>query len=1113
MNSFFNLWYIFGALILFGLWIIFNAGNDNSRKLAGQLQKTITNTLTQIMGIWSNLLSAVKITKLIEIYIKTWTDEKIQKWMQSYFSKSSDPMVSASWNTRLELAQKLYPREKYPTLWIKDIPEDLRRSLISDGRIITGDPISKAAEASVTLAHQGFAWRSGVGAAILWFSLLFVVWHPALVANFFAVSNSTQVAEKISQMTDDQVALSAKQNFWTQAEKQAAVASVRSQSVSAPKNYLHVLLMSFIDPIRLLLPLFFAGLMGILTFKATIASVLAQTGKYFQEGTKEQTVRWKKRLAERQNEYIAHCAQVKRAITWDDTPMIKFADATGTMRSRGKLDAPYKNSPIQMSIMDLCQNTMVIGGTGQGKTRTMLIPTMNSIIDISKLQDARAVTMRIERGLPGAIPKIQSATTANDFQYPFGIKPRITQNADGTWSSELIEYPSSYSILVSDGKAVLYDDLQKIARKQGVLNKMLVIGAEPHEFAIDLLDGISPQLFSDTIKSVAKQLGGAGKSDSFWPDMAAKVVRDCAVLARVFDLTPEGLMWAQTYKERPYSLIFIYQLSVDSGPLVFHVLDAIFRTLENPALSNNIKEFATKELEDATKYISESWLKLVQATRDGIIANIVNVMGGFSSHVALRHSFAAGAGEKLISVDQLWGHFTATNISTTTYGTAGRIINVFIKTLFMTEAINRQKQTTDQMAALEARIFSKFPELSNIVNTYEAIYAKRHTMNASARKVLDAWTDSLTLALDSIKRIAQARNISIDDYLCPMIQLERYLDRLITEPGALKELEPLLMLVQRCENDFRDNFIEYSTEVRLLSDFVDDLSINDKKQIDKELYAKVCTDREALEDYLKWRILSTKITKREKIFFIADEYQTLVTVDTSEGAFSDSNFWNVSRSAGVAGIIATQALSTLKQAIGDSYENFVQMMRSKICLPVEDLVALELMKKLSGKTLRSHVYDSGEFESYDAMLFETDFKDPFLYPSAQRVEIQDNNPLNLTSVAAGVGQLFSIGKAVTSADVITNVDKSFHVDNRFMLTSRTVTSGLAGTGNNIDQAIGARQAAVWRAEDKRKSQLSEGNHDEDVFHEDEFLAFGQNHAFFFIQRSGKAIVDYGKLAA
>lgn len=78
---------------------------------------------------------------------------------------------------------------------------------------------------------------------------------------------------------------------------------------------------------------------------------------------------------------------------------------------------------------------------------------------------------------------------------------------------------------------------------------------------VDLLDGVEPTHVADIIKSVAQQ-SKEGAIDSFWPDMAAEVVRNAAVMARAFDATRAGMDWRKEHNERPYSLSFIYQLKV-----------------------------------------------------------------------------------------------------------------------------------------------------------------------------------------------------------------------------------------------------------------------------------------------------------------------------------------------------------------------------------------------------------------------------------------------------------------------------------------------------------------------------------------------------------------------
>lgn len=1106
-----SVWLVFVILVA---WLVFNSGNDQTQRTLAGFKRAVSNVLSSMVVAWSKLLLGIPgIGAFVRARVNAWTDERVQAWMQKHFANDPDPNVSASWKTRMEIAMKRYPPERYPTLWMDSIPDDLSRSLIQDGRLITGDPISRAAEASITTEHQGVAWRSGMMAAILWFSLLAVVWQPALFFTSTKSARSAQAVATMQALSDDQVALTLRKDYWSAQEKAQAVQAARANAQSTYDQLQGVgMVMGLLDPVRLLFPLFFACLMGILAFRGSMSAALATVGKGFHDGTKEQTVRWKFRMEQRHFEYRAYFEQLRRATEFDNTPLITLGEASGVFRFRGRLDAPYPDQPMKISLLDLHQNMLIIGGTGSGKTRAMIKPMIKQMLQIRLKELQKAKDLRVKHQLGAQLPATRARTQKlhDEFEYPFGVAPVFSQDAQGRWSAEIIDYPLELSMYVTDGKAVLYQDLEQLAQKSGQAEDLMVVGPGEGEYSVDLLDGQEPQLVSDTIKSVARQSGGGGGKDDFWPDMAAEVVRNCAVVARVFDLTPEGLQWAQVHRERPYSLVFIYQLAMDHGPLVQRVLEAILNTLENSALSNNIRPYATTELQDAMLYLSKSWLPMVQSTRDGIKANITNVMGGFASNVTLRRSFSSGAGERLVSVDQFWGRLVVTNISTLDYGVAGRIINVFLKTLFMTEAVKRQKRNTDELNRMEKKFFERYPELSIFEKTLETLHENKTQMPHSAQKMVDDWYEAATQAHHTLSVLAQAHGVYPMEGAGVMFQLDHLFGALQAQGVDLSTQRPLLELVESTEAEFKKSFPELVFERKLLSEYRDKLNNQAQVHMDATLMSKLSTDREGLELYVQWRTLSTKIDRREKMYFFADEYQTLITVDTKEGAQSDSSFWNVSRSSGVAGIIATQSYATLKQAIGEASDNFSQQMRSKIFLPVEDPATFEFIKKLAGKSMRSYTYDDQEYESYDAMLFETRARDPFLH-GTQEVAVGHADPADPQALQAAANGLFRLEHTISANDAIVNVDKSKKIDTRFYLENRTVTSQLAGTGSNIDQMKGSEQAATWRAEDKRKSQLSEGNQEQDVFREDDFLEFGQNHAYAYIQRAGKSRQDIIRL--
>ena len=940
---------VIGAIVLFAISPK-NAGAKGS-VLISSIGKTVVALIKSVAAVWAGFWAAAGLLRLLNGTLgKILDDAKVDSMLKALFTKV--PMAgrvgAGDEAALLEMAQKRFPPSKYPTLYAKEIPEDLRRSPVADGRLINGEEIGAYAPAFISKAHQGAAFRAAIIAFAVWFPLLLLVWHPSA---YFRWNSTPAINARVVESVE--AAKVMRRDFWSASELEKARGDARvAASSERSKAAAGVKAPSFGSG-GLLTVLLGSLFLALAAWRSNLRRFLdAGAGKLL-TGTKEQIVRFNYRREARDNEYSTYCEQVKRATGYDRTPMISIAlEATGTFRKRGKLDSPYKGQRMLMSLMDFHQNMLVIGGTGSGKTRSVVIPIAKQLLDIRKTEMARAVA--------GALDAIQ------------------------------------LSMYVTDGKAVLYHDIAKIAQDKGQFGDLLVLGCDETkgEYSVDLLDGVSPQLLADGIKSVSRQSGGESQGESIWPDMAAEVIRNNGVVARAFDRTEWGVDWrVRNGGERPYSLVFIYQLAVDGGKMLSDCIDAILWTLENDY--DRLADIANVELFDAMDYLVKTWVGMVDATRDGIKINITQSLGPFASNITLRKTFASGAGVNLANVRDFWGRIVCTNISTLEYGVAGRIINVFLKTLLMTEAVRREQTVKAEVADIETR-------LARLLGVTEGKTSPRDL---------------------------------------PAAQLEK-----------LKE-----------------------------------------KTSGKDLLTR-------------WNLVSTKL-EREKMFIIGDEYQTLITVDTKEGSMSDSNFWNVSRSSGCAGILLTQSTDTLEQAIGKvAADNFLKQMRSKIVLLVEDHATTDYIKKLSGKEMRFHTFDENRHESYDSMLHSEHLADPVM--SGEEAARTGIGAMAAQSV---MGNPLDAVKPFNPVDAVKSREAQISVDTAGVPVLRETGNWQGGLSSNIDAVQSAEQQAKWRAEDMRHKDLSEGTQEADVFTENDFTSFGQNLAFAYIQRAGKTRQDIVRL--
>lgn len=1133
--------------------VVLAAANKQGKhdKKGGGMRQAIAGALGAVAQTWASVLFGLPVVSSIARgFVNRHDGAWIQRWMDKRFSESNDPMLRGGDKDRFDYAQAAYPPKKFPSLWMS-APKDLQRSLVSDGALITGDPMSTLAECSVTQKHQDYAAKAGASAFAVWFSLLILAWHPGIILGSFGSASLASASADVARVSSDPALISRTldRDYWDQASYAKAIESRKSE-LEAPRSAGLSLAAIAIDlAMSLAVALSVALLMAHATFRATFRSVLAVIGKEIHDGTKEQVIRGKGRLDQRMLDYASWVEQVDFATKLDKTPTIGLGTATGIYRFRGRMDAPYQGQQMRISTMDLRQHMLIFGGTGQGKTFSFIKPVLKQLLEIRRVQRDRAIEMRSNHlALPweraSILPKSQSIATraAGEFVWPWGIKPSFDHY-------EEVNYPSDVSVLLTDGKAVFYHDVKQIIAERGLHKDFMVIGVDEAagEVSVDLLDRIEPQTVADYLKSIASQAGG-GNDNDIWPNMAAELIRCCAVVARVFDRTDEGIAWIDAHKgERPYSLVFIYDLCVDRGPLLSTVLNAIGRAEDDPNLFPQIKDLYTVELFDAVKYLQEEWLTLVQETKQGIMINIKDLLGGFSSNPKLRGSFAGASGKNQVSADEFWGKISVTNLSTGDFGISGRIINVFIKILFMAEAQRRERETKAERSSLQDKFFRMFPSLSVVDATIEELStllagASENLYTPTQHADFNAYAAAAQVADDQLAEALMAAGVelpmptgSIKGDIAAKRALFAALDaKGLGEAGqaAKKSAERALAALASASINFKEAHYDLAVrrvflgdnraldprlfEKRIIEGDTDGI-VEDARKVDPSADHSNIVQK-AHEIYHMWRVVHTRLDGlgegaiREQMFFFGDEYQTLITIDPKDGAPSDSSFPNVARSTGVGLIIATQTYATLKLAVGeDACKNFCGQFRTKIFLQVEEATTTEVLKDLAGKTLRSQVFDANGYESYDAMRMETGAKDVVL-DGITEIAINGADPTSPMGLLAGAQMALTPSALVSANDAVTIQNRSQKLDHRFVMAERRIRTNGGGVDSNADQIVSAKQQAAWRAEDLHHKDMSEGNQEMDCFRAEDITLFGRNHACMFVMRAGKSRMDYVKLS-
>lgn len=581
------------------------------------------------------------------------TDESLERFFDRMFRNSDNALLRGDIEA---LARQRYPESRYPHLWMKDIPEDLQRPLVIDGRLPNGASPATLAPTFIDTVLVGQAYRRAVLAGLFWAFMGILLWHPQ---TYFGKSLATVTEQAENRTTESRMARRAAgpsvaelpyvtmgvqlhEDAWDMETLNAKVREQTDLQGKVMSNRRDAIISS--APGGLVTSLLFGLLVFFGTWRGLVRDAAQQKIEPLRRQNKEAIVQWKYRIPERDVQYRAFLAQLQVVQEFDKSPLIEIGTGSGLFRFRGHLSAPNRGQAMRYSLTDMSQHTLLLGGTGQGKTRTIIIPVVKQLLAL------RAKSK--EGGMTRAI-----------------------------------------SFYCTDGKAVLWRDIKQAADEMGQGGDVRVIGCDEAagEYGVDLMEGVDPQLLADIIRSVMRQAAAnsGASGDDFWPNLASNLIRVCAVIARAWECTSDGLDLISKTGERIYSIVMVYQLALDDE-LQERAVRAVLDALNDEKQWPYIAEYAGVELMDSIHYLRKSWMELAKDTKTGITANVTSALAPFASNTRLRSAFATGRGKNLMSIADAWGSICLVNVSSLEYGVAGRIVNVALKTLLYTEARKRE---------------------------------------------------------------------------------------------------------------------------------------------------------------------------------------------------------------------------------------------------------------------------------------------------------------------------------------------------------------------------------------------------------------------------------------
>lgn len=259
---------------------------------------------------------------------------------------------------RLAAARESWPESQWPTLY-RDIPADIRRPIVWDGRLLGGYSVTWLAwrHLSADLVTE-IAARSG---------------HAAKRASWilFALLLTLVVREIGAGSAHDQYP------HWA-----AEIGAIMPIVGFYADLVLHVLAHS-------LNVIVYASLAALLAFPAFwvfgfwsgLKSWFAQASEPLRTPTRDALLIWKARADIRPAEYLAYRRQVEDAATRLATvPLVAVGAATGTLRARGDMEAPSAGQMVAFDGESIRQHVLVLGGTGVGKTRLVMRPLFQRLM-------------------------------------------------------------------------------------------------------------------------------------------------------------------------------------------------------------------------------------------------------------------------------------------------------------------------------------------------------------------------------------------------------------------------------------------------------------------------------------------------------------------------------------------------------------------------------------------------------------------------------------------------------------------------------------------------------------------------------------------------------------
>jgi hypothetical protein len=562
---------------------------------------------------------------------------------------------------RHRFAVQVWQTDEFPDLY-QAVPDDIRRPLYEDGRLLGGIGINWLADRHLTDNVYLSSVRAGFKAGVLAFliALIFILLGTALSIFAFVpalFSGERPIIE-----------------HWPEAEpiRVSAWSLFAANFVPAIKT-----LLGQLGTLILYIP---AAAMTSLGMAILISLVLLrvwlwQKNAPYELVTKDAQVRWPHRIESRMLIRRTYLKQIEHALGYlKGAPTFLVGTATGVLRTRGDLAAPVPGQSIMLDSESLFQHMLVFGGTGEGKTTALLKPVVAQVLNDRKfgafVVDAKGVLWRDIEALAGKLGRSDDIVVIGTHDGAMGVN--VMANLTPSQVASALR-----SVLTQVGGSngdSFWPDMAV-----SVLRHALTIGLG----------------YTSTVEGQDEANRSANPYSLWWAYQAVlrPPVLDAAIAA---------------VRQRADELLALQQEAAKHAPIE-----------EARATLNDLTAFMTSELSDSIAYMESAWLSMASETKTGIIAHVTSLLDGFGGNRALRERFASGKDAGAISIDAaLKGKIVLIALSSVEDGLPARLVSILLKTSLYREARRREqawKHSPDGVAPQDSPCLVVMDEVQELV--------------------------------------------------------------------------------------------------------------------------------------------------------------------------------------------------------------------------------------------------------------------------------------------------------------------------------------------------------------------------------------------------------------